>query len=63
MVLEKGSVKEFDTPHILLSDPNSLFSQLVDMTDQTTAKRLREQAHEVEKEKEKGKKAKDAAIL
>ncbi|KAJ3309499.1 hypothetical protein HDV04_005991 [Boothiomyces sp. JEL0838] len=51
LVLENGVKKEYDSPHILLSNPNTLFSQLADATGPTNAATLRQ----VAKEKYEGK--------
>eukprot|EP01126_Amoeba_proteus_P056636 TRINITY_DN7137_c0_g1_i2.p1 TRINITY_DN7137_c0_g1~~TRINITY_DN7137_c0_g1_i2.p1 ORF type:complete len:679 (-),score=153.04 TRINITY_DN7137_c0_g1_i2:44-2080(-) len=47
LVMDKGKVEEFDVPHILLQNPHSLFSQLVDETSPDSAKKLRAEAAEV----------------
>ncbi|KAJ3317330.1 hypothetical protein HDV06_001706 [Boothiomyces sp. JEL0866] len=46
LVLENGEKKEYDAPHQLLSDPESLFSQLADATGPTNAAALRQIAKE-----------------
>ncbi|KAJ3309498.1 Multidrug resistance-associated protein 1 [Boothiomyces sp. JEL0838] len=46
LVLENGVKKEYDSPHILLSTPNTLFSQLADATGPTNAAALRQVAKE-----------------
>ncbi|KAJ3309209.1 hypothetical protein HDV04_006316 [Boothiomyces sp. JEL0838] len=46
LVLEYGEKKEYDTPHALLSNPSSLFSQLAEATGATNAALLREIAKE-----------------
>ncbi|KAJ3262479.1 Multidrug resistance-associated protein 1 [Boothiomyces macroporosus] len=42
LVLEYGEKKEYDTPHALLSNPSSLFSQLAGATGATNAALLRD---------------------
>ena len=41
-VLDAGHLKEFDAPYILLGNPRSIFSQLVEQTGPGEAKRLYE---------------------
>ncbi|KAJ3245906.1 hypothetical protein HDU78_008242 [Chytriomyces hyalinus] len=41
LVLDAGRVKEFDSPHALLSIPDSAFSSLVDETGEANARMLR----------------------
>ncbi|KAJ3014740.1 UNVERIFIED_CONTAM: Canalicular multispecific organic anion transporter 1, partial [Siphonaria sp. JEL0065] len=41
LVLDQGRLVEFDSPHTLLSLPNSAFSSLVDETGEANAKLLR----------------------
>ena len=43
-VLEQGKVMEFDTPHLLLQQPSSLFTQLVRDTGENTEAFLRDAA-------------------
>ncbi|TPX38128.1 hypothetical protein SmJEL517_g00165 [Synchytrium microbalum] len=44
LVLSHGTVLELDTPHNLLSNPNSAFSKMVDETGKTNAQHLRDVA-------------------
>jgi len=46
MVLDAGRLKEFDAPYILLGNPRSIFSQLVEQTGAVEARRLYEIARE-----------------
>ncbi|KAJ3268641.1 Multidrug resistance-associated protein 4 [Terramyces sp. JEL0728] len=46
LVLEFGEKKEYDTPHNLLSYPESLFSQLAEATGTANAAALRQTAYE-----------------
>ena len=48
-VLDSGSVQEFDEPHVLLRDPSSFFSKLVDNMTLGEAEVLRNAAEEVKK--------------
>ncbi|KAG0370512.1 hypothetical protein BGZ54_006027 [Gamsiella multidivaricata] len=41
LVMDQGQVAEYDTPHKLLSDPNSAFSKMVDETGAANAALLR----------------------
>ncbi|KAG0255459.1 hypothetical protein DFQ27_006228, partial [Actinomortierella ambigua] len=41
LVLDRGQVVEFDSPHALLNRPGSFFGQLVDETGEQNAKMLR----------------------
>lgn len=41
LVMSSGAVVEFDTPKALLSDPNSVFSAMVDATGESMAKHIR----------------------
>lgn len=41
LVLDQGELVEFDTPHALLSNPQSLFSQLADATGVSNAALIR----------------------
>ncbi|KAF9906392.1 hypothetical protein EC991_000722 [Linnemannia zychae] len=45
LVLDHGEIREFDTPANLLSDPNSVFSSMVDETGPTNAVLLRSLAN------------------
>ncbi|KAJ3322956.1 hypothetical protein HDV06_002615 [Boothiomyces sp. JEL0866] len=51
LVLEYGEKKEYDTPHALLSNPSSLFSQLAEATGATNAAALRKIALDKHKSK------------
>ena len=42
LVLDQGELLEFDSPKVLLSNPQSSFSQLVDASGQTSAQNIRE---------------------
>ena len=60
LVLADGRVEEFAHPHILLSNPRSVFTSMVEQTGEQSAARLRQVAQsvykgqkEAEKEKEK----------
>ncbi|TPX74086.1 hypothetical protein CcCBS67573_g04636 [Chytriomyces confervae] len=46
LVLSGGELKEYDSPHVLLSRPESEFSQLVDATGESNSVLIRELAHE-----------------
>ena len=45
-VLDGGRLVEFDAPHLLLQNPTSYFSQLVEHTGSSTAAQLRHIAQE-----------------
>jgi ABC-type multidrug transport system fused ATPase/permease subunit len=45
LVLDHGEIREFDTPANLLSDPNSVFSSMVEETGPTNAALLRSLAN------------------
>ncbi|KAI8817409.1 P-loop containing nucleoside triphosphate hydrolase protein [Fimicolochytrium jonesii] len=49
LVLDNGSMREFDTPHALLNNPTSLFSKLADATGSANATHLRAVAAEAER--------------
>lgn len=44
VVLEQGVLKEFESPHALLSNPESMFSKLVDKSGASAAAALRQMA-------------------
>ena len=44
IVMDKGSVAEFDKPAKLLADDDTLFSKLVDSTGESSAAELRKRA-------------------
>ena len=44
LVLDQGQIKEFDKPWLLLLNPSSLFSSLVEETGEATAAFLKEKA-------------------
>jgi ATP-binding cassette subfamily C (CFTR/MRP) protein 4 len=46
MVLERGEIKEFDAPHNILQNPDSLLSGLVRATGKKKAAQLREIAEQ-----------------
>lgn len=50
-MMDKGQVIEFDTPHVLLQDPSTSFSKLVDETNPETARNLRMEAAKVHEAK------------
>jgi len=41
LVMDRGQVAEYDTPHSLLKNPQSLFSKMVDETGEANAALLR----------------------
>ena len=45
-VMNKGQVKEFESPHRLLQDPSSQFSKMVDKTGPAASQKLRAMAQE-----------------
>ena len=45
-VMSKGHVKEFDSPHRLLQNPNSQFCKMVETTGPTASQKLRAMAQE-----------------
>ncbi|XP_045130925.1 ATP-binding cassette sub-family C member 4-like isoform X2 [Portunus trituberculatus] len=47
MVLQAGNLKEFDEPHILLQNKNSLFFNMVQQTGQNTSRQLQQIAEYV----------------
>ena len=49
LVLDQGTIREFDTPNALLQNPNSLFSNMVEETGPTNAALLRRLAAEAAK--------------
>ena len=53
MVMDKGELKEFDSPRKLLSNPTGLFSGLVRDTGPANAEYLRKLAFAVTSEQEK----------
>ncbi|KAJ3252516.1 hypothetical protein HK103_001417 [Boothiomyces macroporosus] len=46
IVLDKGKIAEFDTPHALLQDKESIFSQMTDASGQANAQLIRELAQQ-----------------
>jgi len=50
LVMDSGKVAEFDSPLVLLDDPNSIFSELVNATGTVSAAALRKQAEEAKGE-------------
>lgn len=44
LAMDKGEITEFDYPHVLLSNPSSKFSFMVNETGENTSKVLREVA-------------------
>lgn len=47
-VMNKGQVKEFEQPHRLLQQPNSLFRRMVDQTGEMAARKLYEMAQDAD---------------
>ena len=54
IVMDKGKVAEFDTPANLLRNSNSLFSELVRMTGEDSAARLKKAAFLAEEQRANG---------
>ncbi|RXG69973.1 Multidrug resistance-associated protein 4 [Armadillidium vulgare] len=52
MVMDSGKLMEFEVPHHLLENPESIFSDLVDQTGPTTSLQLRKIARESHVEKQ-----------
>ena len=44
--MNKGQLKEFESPHRLLQDPSSQFSKMVDKTGPAASQKLRTMAQE-----------------
>ena len=44
--MNKGQVKEFESPHRLLQNPSSQFSKMVEKTGPTAAQKLRDMAED-----------------
>ena len=46
--MNRGQVKEFDQPYLLLQQPNSLFRRMVDQTGEIASRKLYEMAQEAD---------------
>ena len=49
-VLNRGRIKEFDSPHLLLRNRNSLFRKMVKQTGTAAAQKLQRMAYDAYKE-------------
>lgn len=54
MVLSFGQIVEFDTPHKLLSNPDSIFTSMVAETGSENEKLLRQIAYQAEQQRRQG---------